>query len=76
LQTDSNEIVNPQRIVYGNIPAGYFNGSSPAETAPFDLDKFVFPDLPRNPPIPPRMLRRQERRIGDRLPAPLKSRRV
>jgi hypothetical protein len=44
--------MNPQRIVYGNIPSGYFNGNSPAETAPFSFDQLVFPDLPRNPPNP------------------------
>jgi hypothetical protein len=47
---------HPQRLVYGNVPAGYFNGQQPASgkssTSGIPLDQWVFPDPPRNPPNP------------------------
>jgi hypothetical protein len=48
--------MNPQRLVYGNVPAGYFNGQQPtsgtSSSSGIPLDQWVFPDPPRNPPNP------------------------
>lgn len=46
--------MNPQPLVYGNVPIHYFNGQLPTSQQPSgsSLDKWVFPDPPRNPQNP------------------------